>query len=352
MASIFDKDGRFNLALFEPQLLQQTNDLQTIAAAAARTHSQRIESTHFLLALNSIPNGFTQHFFREQSQSRIAPAELEKGLLACAQSDPDALSPSQLHRDTLDISGQSLANYLELNQGVFAQINEAWLLLATLENLTTAVAETFAVVQIRPSILIAELKRKLDLSKRYTPPVFFSDNRLQMDVLTASGQRVLELMKTEAESLGYGEMDPRHLLLGLLDFTGGAAQIGLLQQDVMPQKVQERVIVNLRGRAQQSRSQLDWRLQDIGSTLRSILEQAVVEATNDYAAQIAEVHLWRAFLSQETFALRLLLDSGVDLVLVQAAARQFRPEDEPASTEASKKKSWETIVADLRHALV
>lgn len=352
MASIFDKNGRFDLSLFEPQLLRQTNNLQTVVAAAARTHSPRIESTHFLLALNSIPNGFTRQFFRELGQGRITPSELEKGLLACAHSDADGPTPAQLHRDTLDISGRGLVKFLELNQGIFTQVNEAWLLLAVLENLATAVAETFAIVQIIPSTLVAELKQKLDLSKRYTPPALFRDGKVDMDVLTSGGQRVLELMKTEAESLGYGEMDPRHLLLGLLEFAGGAAQIGLLQQDATPQKVQERVMVNLRSRAQQNRSQLDWQLQGISLTLRSVLKQAVVEAANDYAPQIAEVHLWRAFLNQETFALRLLLDSGVDLVLVQAAARQFRPEDEPVSTEATKKKSWETIVADLRHALV
>lgn len=351
MKTIFDKTGQLNLELFEPRLLQQTNNLGEVLAAASRTQSVRVESTHFLMALVRIPDGLTHEFFRQKG---IAPQELEKGLSGCVVGDPGVAPPKRLSPEVLDESARKMIDSLEryLESEKVSLVDQGQLLLATLENLTLAVVDSLSYVQLTPSGLIAELKEKLDSIREYEAPVPFDNHSVRLDAFSLGGRRVLDLMKTEAEALGYSQMDPRHLLLALLEYEGGATHAMLYQQDVSPKKVQERVMINLRGRSQKTRSQLELGRKSMSSSVVQTLERAAEETGVDQSGQIAEVHLLRSFLKSDSFALRQLTDAGVDILLAGESARQFRPEDEPAPAVSSEAKSLEAIKADLEAALV
>ena len=111
-------------------------------------------------------------------------------------------------------------------------------------------------------------------------------------------------------------------------------------------------MINLHARASKTASQLDLNRNHMNASLIEIIEQAAKETEPERANQIAEAHLLRAFLNIETFALRLLADTGVDLGATRAVARQFKPEDEAAPSGSSDMKPWETIKVDLEAALV
>lgn len=351
MKTIFDSKGQLNLDIFESRLLNQTNNLTELLAAARRTQSSKIESTHFLIALTRISEGFTQKFFRQKG---LAPSDLEAGLDGCAKREPGMSPPIKLSQETLDESGRNVIAILDsyLQQKEIFQITEEYLLWATLENLTPAVAENLSSVQLSPQKLIAEIRAKLEDIQDYELPNPFDNQSVRLETFSPGARRVLELMKAETEALGYDQMDPRHLLLALLEYEGGATQIALYQQDVSPKKVQERLMINLRGRAKKIRSQLDLSREFFNSSVVKIIEQAAEETRSDLSGLIAEVHLLRAFLKFETFALRQLADAEVDLLLAKESAQQFKPEDEVAPTTVSEMKSWEAIKSDLEAALV
>ncbi|MFO1432371.1 MAG: AAA family ATPase [Candidatus Competibacteraceae bacterium] len=349
MNAVFDSHGQPQERCFQSQLWRQTGQLTGILAAAAGTHSARVESTHFLMALAGIPAGFTQTFFRRKG---FAPQELEQGLAGCASSDSQAKPPRGFTPDVLDDSARRVIAKLEsdLASGRLSRIDEASLLLATLEQLTPRVAGTFEAVQLDPQELIDALRKEM---QHYTRPVPFAENdAVRQEAFTSGGRRVLSLLKTEAEALGYTQMDPRHLLLALLEFEGGATQMALYQQDVPPRKVQERLMINLRGRAQKNRSRLDWNRRTMSDTLSALLERAAEETQADRSNRIAEVHLLRALLKSKTFAVQQLTDAGVDLVMASQSAQQFKPEDEVAPADSTGSKSLEAIKAELESSLV
>jgi ATP-dependent Clp protease ATP-binding subunit ClpA len=352
MKTVFDDEtGQLNLELFEPRLLQQTNNLRKVLTAVSRTQSARVESTHFLMALVRVPDGLTQELFRKRG---ITPRELEEGLAGCIIGDPDVAPPARLSPEILDESARKVVDSLNryLESGKASLVNEGLLLLATLENLTPAVAGSLSYVQLTSRDLIAEVRAALEHLRTYKPPVLFDDHMLRLEAFSPGGRRVLELMKTEAEALGYPQMDPRHLLLALVEYEGGATHVMLYQQDTSPKRVQEKVIINLRGRSRKTRSQLGLDRESMTASVIRILERAREETGTDQSSQIAEVHLLRSFLQSDTFGLRQLADIGVDLVSARESARQFRPEDEPAPTVSSEAKSLKAIKSALEAALV
>lgn len=348
MKEIFQA-GQLNLVLFESQLLQQTKNLTEVLAAARRTQSAQVESTHFLIALIRISASFTQDFFRQKG---ITPAELESGLVGLASAEPNTTPPAKLAPATLGESGKKLIATLEklLEQGKIFQIDEVCLLLATLENLTPEVLEIFDIVKLPPYEMIDELRQRCEHPVDQPSP--FDGNLVQMASFSPGAQRVLKLMETEAEALGYSQMDPRHLLLALLEVEGGATHMALYQQDILPKKIQERVMLNLRARAQKMRTRLELNKTCLSSTLTYILEQTAGETRVDRARQIAEVHLFRAFLQSDSFAVRQLVDAGVGLQAAIESARQFKPEEEAIPVSSNDIKPWQTIKADLEDALI
>ncbi|MGD2086304.1 MAG: AAA family ATPase [Candidatus Aminicenantes bacterium] len=351
MKTVFKHNGQLNLEIFDPHLLQQTKNLGEVLAAAANTQSASVESTHFLMALIRIPDGLTKEFFRQKG---IASRDLEEGLAGCAARDSRGNSPRRLEPNVLHSSAKNLVAALDgyLETGKIQLIDEGHLLLRVIENLTTVVEENLSYVQLKHSDLIVDLKKKLKQIGEYKIPVPFDNKIINPNAFTPGGQRVLELMKTEANSLGFSKMDPRHLLLALLEYEGGATQVALYQQDVLPKKVQERLMINLRGQARKKPSQLNLNREDLSASVINILEQASRETQTDLSGQVAEVHIFRSFLQSDAFALQHLSDSGVDLRLAREAAPRFKPEDEPAPPDAVGVKSLEQIKSHLEASLV
>jgi ATP-dependent Clp protease ATP-binding subunit ClpA len=351
MANPFDRRGQLDLTLFDPALLEQTHDLEDVIAWAVRTQSPHIESAHFLMMLVSIPGSLSQRFF---SSKDIPPKEFVESLGDCVLHDPHASAPEQLNLRFLDDSARAMFYAVTQDQDEEKRkpyIGEGQLLLTALENPTPRVRRIWSFIGVDPQPLIEALHALLT-NGNGPLTVFDADGMVCLDSFSAGGRRVLDLMKTEAESLGYSQIDARHLLLALLEFEGGATQAAVYQQDQLPKKIQEKVMANLRGRAQKRRSQLTLHKEHLDYSVRQILEWSGQEADAEFAARIAEVHLFRAFLRIQTFAARQLRDAGVDLAAAAQSAQDFSLPDETAADPTAGMRAWENIRTELRQALV
>ena len=341
MNEILKLSGDMNLASFDPLLLGQTEQLTAMLKAASDTHSSSVESTHIMIALSRIPNGFTQRFF---AGKQMSPTELEKGLISSVLAAPGAVPPRRLTASALHETAQAVFRELEIQLKTDPSIRfqERQLLVASLKHLTPSVADVFEKFARLP---VAELIKELDVAAKPLNP-------FQPNDYSWGGRRVIALMRAEAEGLGYAEIDPRHILIGLLEHEGGLTQMVILQQNLAPKKVQERVMLNLRSRATRQRTQLDLNRDVITQPGVQILEAAFRHATADGCDWIYEVHLLRAFLEVPTFARRLLEDAELNLASAAESARQYRPEDEPKPTTPDEARSWEKIMTELKGALV
>lgn len=338
MIDFFESDGSFRLQLFDRSLLSATNNLNAVLELAQQIRSAQIETTHFLIALSRIEGGFTENYFH---QLGLAPTDLYDGLVPLAQKG--LARTHKLLRDDLHPSSMGMVEILsDYIQNPGAIIDERVLLSAVIQNLTPPVLKAFEQNRITlPPIL---------LSGKVDP--FDEDGVLIQAAFTRAAWHVLELTQTEAEALGYDQIDPRHLLLGLLALEGGATFDALFRQDVIPRKVQEQVIINLRGRARQTRSELNLEKFYMAGSLVDIITVAAKEAAGDGLVVIAEAHLFRAFLQSETFALQMLCDSGLDMSASLTAARKFRLEDEPQPGTSADFLPWNELQAELENSLV
>lgn len=186
----------------------------------------------------------------------------------------------------------------------------------------------------------------------YVPPDPFDGEELRLDVFSSGGRQVVLRMKREAEDLDASAMDPRHLLLALVEHAGGATQGLLYQQDATPGRVQEALSLNLRGKGTRSRSRLGLERRFVSEPLARILDQAGLCARAARVERIGEVHLLRGFLAVETFALRLLTGCGVGAAALREAAEGWTVDEDAGSVEASAPPSLEAAKAGLRSALV
>jgi ATP-dependent Clp protease ATP-binding subunit ClpC len=227
-------------------------------------------------------------------------------------------------------------------------------LLAALQHLTPATRKALSDVGIDVTELIKRAQPKSG-----TPLQVFdsakkpeAEQALQLNVFSASGQRVIHLLQAETEGLGYAEADPRHLLLALLEYEGGATHLALHQQAISPKKIQEAVMLSLRSRARKTRSHLSLDRAHLQQSVQRILEWAGEHAGQDQSPVIAEAHILRAFLSVDTYARRLLQDEKVDLDTMRATAEQYDIADEPAPTVTSGALTIEEIRQLLEQAIV
>jgi len=172
MKTLLD-DGRLNLDAFHPRLLEQTSNLETVLAAAQKTASSQVESTHFFLALTQIPAGPTREFFGERGFDAIWG--LEEGLAEWVAGTPGTIPPPQLSLDTFGVSARdvmsTLDTYLESDQ--ISKITEAYLLLATLRNLSPSVEKFFRRLQIPAQKLVSDLEKRIAEEDEYLPPPSF-----------------------------------------------------------------------------------------------------------------------------------------------------------------------------------
>jgi ATP-dependent Clp protease ATP-binding subunit ClpA len=351
MKTIFNPDGQLNKTVFDKTLMEQTHYLSGVLTAAASTQSPRLETTHFLMALNRIPDSITRTFFQERGFSL---QNLEEGLAGCAVKEPDSHPPRWLTPDVLDNSAQKMVRTLEefLEKGDIAIIAEGHLLLAIIVNLTPAVEAAFIAIRLDHSKLPDQLREELEKIEQFKKPVPFNGEQLVQDAFTPGGQRVLYLMQTEAGALGFSQIDPRHLALALLEFEGGATQTAIYQQNLLPKKIQEKVMINLRGQARKKHDPPELVQKNLSTELKDILQAAAGETAAERCDKIAEVHLLRAFLNYETFSRLLLSDAGLDIEAARDTARLCKPCDEPVPAGMGGMQTLETIEANLQAALV
>src|SRR5262249_17255899 len=125
---------------------------------------------------------------------------------------------------------------------------------------------------------------------RVLPEVFLADQHgtVNLQAFTPRGRKVLRLMQTEAQALGYDAVDLRHLLLALLAGEGGAMHFGLHQQGVTPRKVHEAVMLHLRARARKQPSSVSLARASMQPLLARLLEQARESALRDGAPAVGE----------------------------------------------------------------
>lgn len=337
MKRLLRPDGTLQRSLFTEELLQKTNQLHAAAKIAAETGCLKIESAHILLALLQIPNGFTQSFF---VNAGCSTSDLDAGVRACLENfkTMNEPLPTEFVVENFDKSTgdalEDLERYLQHEPDV--EINERLLLWATLKNLTKTVKENF--VDYSLSEWIEKLRTVAPLLDPY-----------KLEDYSSSGTKIISLMLTEAESLGFQEVDPRHLLIGLLEFEGGVGQLILYQQNIPPKKIQELLMINLRSRARQ-RSRLTFSPSSFAAPLAEILQNAAREAHDRGYPQIHDVHLLRSFLQKDTFARNFLTENGLNLSNALETSDQFRLDGQTESTTEAERKSWKKIKEELENA--
>lgn len=351
MQRVFNENGQLRLNVFDPALLRHLNNLKEVTDIAWTTGSPLIESTHFLIALCRIPNGLTRQFFSKQG---LSYTDLEKGLGECIDSVKNVKKIESIQLELLEKSSKDLMNVLNthLESDRQSKISESRLLLAALESLTPKVIENLAVIQIRKNDLIAKFKQYMERLCQYSTPVPFINGFLKWDAFSPSGRKIIQLMKTEAESFGYRIIDARHLLLAMVEYEGGTAQMSIYRQDILPKKIQEKLTINLKSRAGKSGSDIKLQKSAFDPSVSKIIERAANQCSAEFQSRIREIHLFRSFLEQETFALRFLKDAGFDVGLAQKMAKTIDPDEEAAAAVSFENDTPEKIREKLKSTLV
>lgn len=341
--------GKLNLNAFDLDVRRGTHDLSDVLAAAARTGSSRIESTHFLIATAAVPDGATR---RCLSRLGITVEQWQGGLSECAGSDPGCLPPAHLLQAELHPSALAMLETARECCGRFAlpRISEPVLLLSGLAHVTPAVRELCDSADINLDDWRAELERDL---RPVTPPAIWEEtppHSLRLEVFSPGARRILTTARSEAEALGYAAVDPRHLLLALLAREGGATRYGLHQQGMLPRRVHEGVMLSLRGKAKRTPSRLPLDREHLQATLQSVLRRATELAARDGAPVVAEPHLLRAFLAVESAARTILEDEKVAVTDLLRVAESYEAEEEETEDESAA--DIETVRGRLGACLV
>ncbi len=342
---------RLNPFAFDEDLRRGTHDLGDVLAAAQRMKARAIESTHFLIAVAGVPGGVTQ---RGLVRLGLSVAQWESGLSHCTTPGEVGDRPVMLAESGLHPSATAL---LQAAQELCARsgrtrISEPILLLCSLRQATPPVRELLAGADIDLVQWCRELEEVIVPPP--PPPVFQATGA--RGVVTASfsatGRRVLHLLRSETEALGYETADPRHLLLALLALEGGATQYGLFRQGLAPRKVQEAVLLHLRAKAKRTRSCVPIDMAHLQPALSHILGLAGELAGRDRAGRIAEAHILRAFLEIESTARALLADQKVDLVTLGDTAAGYDPLTDDEDRGEAAIADIETVRTHLKERIV
>jgi ATP-dependent Clp protease ATP-binding subunit ClpC len=315
-------NGKLNPQAFDMDVRQGTRDLTGVLVAATHTQSPAVESTHFLIALAKVSGGITQ---KSLSRLGLTTEQWETGLAGCAARDSTALPLAHLTEDCLHQSARAMlkAAQTRCEGSRIYRIPEPILLLSGLENATSEVRSLFE----RADIDILGWREEIEKTLRPVKAVavFKEDERksLVMDSFSPRAERVLKLMLSEAESLGYDIADPRHLLLALVDYEGGATHYGIYCQGLLPNNIKKTVMLNLRAKARRTRSLIPPDGAHLQPVLQAILNVSGEMAGRDFAERIGEPHLLRAFLSVESMARRILEDEKVSISALQGVAESY-----------------------------
>jgi len=337
-----------NAQAFDSDVRQATHDLGDLLVAVANTQSNLVESTHLLMVLARIRGGLTA---RSLDGFGLSLEQWETGLSECATKPAGAMPPAHLKQPALHASAQTAfqaaaARCVERGE---PRISEGVLLLSALETITPAVRDLFASADIDWEDWCRKIKARLD-GGTHGLSIFGADGTLDMKCFSPGARKVLGLARSEAESLGHTTLDPRHLLLALCEFEGGAMQHGMHLQGITTRRVHEGIMLNLRSSARRQHTTLVWARSQMQAMLASILTAAAEQAAQAGHPQIAEPDLLLGFLSAESSALRLLRDERVDVPSLRAAAEGFEVGEE--SEETDDIASTETVRQRLRARIV
>jgi ATP-dependent Clp protease ATP-binding subunit ClpC len=327
-------NGAVDVQVFDTDVRNATHDWVDVLAAAVRTNSPRIESTHILISLIEIRGGAT---LTEAARLGISKEDWLSGLAACARSGAGSC-PTDLNAACLDgstLSTLTTAGQLCSKFGL-VRINEQVLLLAALHHLTAGVETLFKGTDIDVQAWKERIKRQLEPVTPIEP--FSPDEKVVLSAFSPGGRKVLNLMRTEAESLGYGKIDSRYLLLGLLEVEGGCTQYALFHQGLAPKKLQEATLLSLRGGARKTRSVLSLDREHLQTMVQRTLTVAGELAGRDHHATITEPHILRAALKVEGVAQRILLDEKVNINTMREVAEGF---------EIGEEKEDDSALADI-----
>jgi ATP-dependent Clp protease ATP-binding subunit ClpC len=320
------RDGKLNPAVFEADIRHGTHELNDVLAAALHTQSSTVESTHFLIALGKINGGVTQ---RSLNRLGLTVANWESGLARLTEKAADALPPSHLMRDALHPSAQEMLRLVESQcASAVGEISESTLLLCALRALPPPVVNSLKSAKIDRD----EWCRELEKSLQPVEPIFpFSEDACQslnMKAFTGAARKVLTLLKTEAESLGYSLMDPRHLCLALVERGKGVTQYAMFHQGIVPRRVQEAITISLRSAARRTPTSLSLDYGHLQPLLQRMLSIAGELAGRDHADRISEPHLLRGFLAVDSAARRVLEDEKVSINGLREIAETYDVTDE------------------------
>ena len=209
-------NGNLDPQMFDTAVRQATHDFSDVLAAAARTQSAKIETTHFLIALARVPGGSTQ---KHLERLGLTVEQWDSGLAGCAAHD-GGLPPTHLTENCCGSTATGMLAAAESYRARYEQprISETVLLLSALENLTPAVTGLFKDAEVDGDHWRERLRTALKPIQKIEP--FESNDTQALSCFSPGAKKAIRLMRTEAESLGYEKTDPRHLLLGLLACEG------------------------------------------------------------------------------------------------------------------------------------
>ncbi len=341
----FFSNGVLNMEAFDRELRLGTRQFTEVLASVAKTQAAAIESTHFLVALGSNPNGNALAFLGKM----ISAEQWESGLSACVETGM-GLPPESLKRENFHPSALAMLATAEQNcmKHGLERVSETNLLLSALSNLTTPVSELINDSGIELQKWVEQLEREV------SPPldlhVFTDAGEIDLSLFDPSGIKILKLMLQEASAMGFSKADPRHLLLALLVMEGGSMQYGLFLQGMQPRKIQETVTLNLQAGAKRTPTQLKLDRDHLQTVLQLILEAAAKICSVDRDEAISETHLVRAFVQEHSIARRILEDEQVNLLRLRETAVGYEiPEED---LEADTLADIETVRSRLYARLV
>jgi ATP-dependent Clp protease ATP-binding subunit ClpC len=340
-------DGKLNPQAFDSDVRQATHDLSDLLLAVANTQSDLVESTHLLMVLARVRGGITA---RSLDGFGLSLEQWETGLGDCAAKPPGAMPPAHLTNSVLHASAKLALDAAEARSTERGEprISEAVLLLAALENATRAVRDLFQSADINWEDWLKRIKDRISRPNGFV--IFTPDGALDVKCLSPGARKVLGLARAEAESLGHTVLDPRHLLLALCEFEGGALQHGMHLQGISTRRVHEGVMLNLRASARRQRTTLTLARNHMQKTLAALLTAAADQAAQAGHAQVAEPHLLLGFLAMDSSALRLLRDERVDLASLRTVAEDFDVGEEPEET--ADVATTETVRQRLRSRVI
>ena len=321
--------------------------LNNVLYAAAKTQSEKVESTHFLIALGHIKDGNTQ---RDLRRLGLTPEQWETGLSTCVDGNsnnlpPAMLSQASLHQNALEMLEEAKSICEKIAK---TRINEDVLLLCALRHATKSVQDLCESADIDIQNWLKKIEGEV-----WPPPeiiIWREDGSIMWEVISPAAKKVLELMRSEAEALGHSLIDPRHLLLALTLREGQSTQYGLHHQGINPRKVQEAVTLSLKARTKQTRSSIPLIVNNLQPILRQILARAAEKAAKQRATKIAEPHLLRGFLETESIARQILEDEGANLAGLLEIAETYQVGEEEEETDTIA--DIDTVRARLKARLV